>query len=310
MADHQVDVVDREQGQAARCHLVERPEHQRADGQNQICSHVPPFAAILVAEREIDQRERDRDTDSLDQRLGHAGSLEHEPHDGDGSDENTNAGELADPELLPCRIEQRRIAVGQRLPVEQGEYDGHEVAKRSEDEKVRVALGSLEMAGDAEPDEEADIHAGVIPEEGTFAARILRGESLRQHHIDAGDVETAAGKEKGEANIEQHQRARRDAGAPDHLQRHAPDEQVPVRKEASAQVTAEEMQAVVERAEHAHQRGGCFHAELQMLRRVENQRRIKNGEPQRREDLNKEQHRGSLWSVGKTACEKFHPVFL
>ena len=117
-ADHQVDVVDREQHQAARRHLVERPEHQRADGQNQVGRHVALLAAIRVAEREVDQRERDRGADRLDQRLGPAGPLEHEPHDGDETDENADAGELAQPELLRRRVEQRRVAVGQRLPVE------------------------------------------------------------------------------------------------------------------------------------------------------------------------------------------------
>ena len=134
----------------------------------------------------------------------------------------------------------------------------HEVAERREDEQARVTLGGLEMAGDAEPDEETDVHAGVIPEESSFAARILRGEPLRQHHIDAGDVEAAAGEEESEADVEQRQRAGRDARAADHLQRHAADEQIAVRKEAAAEVTAEKMQAVIERAEHAHQRRGLL----------------------------------------------------
>ena len=63
--DHQIDVVDGEQHQAARRHLVERPEHQRADGQNQVGRHVALLAAILVADREVDQRERDRAADRL-----------------------------------------------------------------------------------------------------------------------------------------------------------------------------------------------------------------------------------------------------
>jgi hypothetical protein len=44
--DHQVDVVDREQHQAARRHLVKGPEHQRADSQNQVGRHVALLAAI------------------------------------------------------------------------------------------------------------------------------------------------------------------------------------------------------------------------------------------------------------------------
>src|SRR5438046_6683791 len=38
--------------------------------------------------------------------------MEHEPHDGFGSDENADAGDLAQPELLRRRIEQRGVAIG------------------------------------------------------------------------------------------------------------------------------------------------------------------------------------------------------
>ena len=122
--------------------------------------------------------------------------------------------------------------------------------------RLAVALGPLEVAGDGEPDEESDVHAGVVPEESSFAARILRGEALRQHHVDAGDVEAAAGEEEGEADVEHRGRAGRDAPATDDLQRHAPDEEIPVREETPAQVAAEEVQPVVESAKHAHQRRG------------------------------------------------------
>ena len=155
-----------------------------------------------MADREVNQRERNRGADSLDDRLGSAGSLQHEPHNRNEPDENADAGELAQPELLRRRVEQRGVAVGERLPVEEGEDDGDEVAERRKDEEARVTLGGLEIPGDAEPDEEADIHAGVVPEECSFAARIVRGEALRKHHVDAGDVETAAGEEKREADVE------------------------------------------------------------------------------------------------------------
>ena len=168
----------------------------------------------------------------------------------------------------------------------------------------------MEIAGDAEPDEEADVHAGVVPEECSLASRVLRGEALREHHVDASDVEAAAGEEECEADVEQCERAGRDACAAEHLQRHAADEQVAVREETAAQVTAEEVQAVVECAEHTHQRGGRFHAKMQMLRRVEDQRRVEDGEAERREDLNEEQRGRSLRSFSKTACEKLHPALL
>src|SRR4029453_12076801 len=199
------------------------------------------------------------------------------------------------------RVEQGGVAVGERSPSEHGEDDGDEVAERREDEEARVTLGGLEVAGGAEPDEEADIHSGVVPEEGSLTARVFRGEALREHHVDAGDVEAAAGEEEGEADVEQRERAGGDTRAAEDLQRHASDKQVAVRKEAAAQVTAEEVQAVVECAEHAHQRGGRLHAELQMLRRVEDQRR---------EDLNEEQRSRSLRSRGEKALGRVHPAFL
>src|SRR5439155_17088601 len=237
----------------------------------------------------------------LDYRFGAAGPLEHEPDDGGEADENGETGELAQPELLSRRVEQRCVAVGQRFPVGQGEDDGAEVAERSENEEARVALGRLEIPGSAEPDEEANIHARVVPEEGSLAARVLRGEALREHHVDASDVEAAAGKKEGEADVEQCERAGGDTRAAADLQRHAPDEQVAVRKEAAAQIAAEEVQAVIECAEHAHQCGGLFHAEMQVLRRVEYERRVEDGEAERREDLNEEQRGRSLRSRGEKA---------
>jgi hypothetical protein len=68
------------------------------------------------------------------------------------------------------------------------------------------------------------------------------------------------------------------------------------------------VQAVVERAEHAHQCGRLFHAELQMLRRVEDQRRVEDGEAERREDLYEEQRGCSLRSRGEKTFERFDEV--
>src|SRR5262249_12620633 len=135
-------------------------------------------------------------------------------------------------------------------------------------------------------------------------------EALREHHVDAGDIEAAAGEEEREADVEQRERAGSDAGAADHLQRHAPDKQLPIRKEAAAKVTAEEVQAVVEGTEHTHQHGGLFHTEMQMLRRVEDQGRVEDGKTQRREDLNEEQRGRSLRSRGEKALERVHPALL
>src|SRR5205807_6865654 len=149
-----------------------------------------------------------------------------------------------------------------------------------------------------------------VPEESSLAARVLWGEALGEHHVDAGDVEAAACKEQGEAYVEQRERAGGDAGAAEHLQRHAPDKQVAIRKETAAQVAAEEVQAVVERAEYTHQRRSRLHAEMEVLRRVEDQRRIEDGEAERRENLNEKQRSRSLRSLGEAAFEKVHPALL
>ena len=52
-----------------------------------------------------------------------------------------------------------------------------EVAERRENEEARVAFGGLEITSDAEPDEEADVHAGVVPEECSLASRVPPGRS-------------------------------------------------------------------------------------------------------------------------------------
>src|SRR6476659_8149034 len=123
-----------------------------------------------MADGKVDEGERDRAADSLDNCLGAAWPLEHEPHNRDETDENADAHKLTQPELFRCCVEQRCVAVGQRFPVEESENDGDEIANRSKDEKARVTFGGLEMAGDAESDEEADVHPGIIPEECAFAA--------------------------------------------------------------------------------------------------------------------------------------------
>src|SRR5439155_24504896 len=178
---------------------------------------VPPLAAILVSDCEVDQRERDRGADHLEYRFGAAGPLEHEPHDGNETDENGDTRELAHVELLLRRVEQRRVAVGGRLPHRHGEDHGAEVAERSEDEETRVTLGRLEIPGSTEADKEADIHSGVVPEEGSFAAGVFRGEALREHHVDASDVEATAGEEESEADVEKCERAGGDTRAADYL---------------------------------------------------------------------------------------------
>src|ERR1041385_7385547 len=113
-----------------------------------------------MTDRQIDQHQRDRAANRFDDRLGPTGPLEHEPYDGNQADENADARELPQPELLRRFVEQWCIAVGQRFPVEEGEDDRNEIPKRRENEEARVALGGLEMAGDAEPDEEDDVPNG------------------------------------------------------------------------------------------------------------------------------------------------------
>ena len=53
---HQVDVVVGEELQAARRHLVQRPERERAQGEHEVRPHVPLLAPIVVAHRQVHQR--------------------------------------------------------------------------------------------------------------------------------------------------------------------------------------------------------------------------------------------------------------
>src|SRR5207248_119542 len=119
----------------------------------------------LVPDREIDQRERDCGANHLEYDFGAAGPLEHEPNNRNETDENGDTRELAHVELLPRRVEQPRVAIGQCFPHRQGEDDGDEIAERGEDEEARVTLSGLEITSGAESDEEADVHTGVVPEE-------------------------------------------------------------------------------------------------------------------------------------------------
>jgi len=65
------------------------------------------------------------------------------------------------------------------------------------------------------------------------------------------------------------------------------------------------VQAVIERAEHTHQRSGLLYSETQMLRRVEHQRRVEDSEAERREDLNEKQRSRSLRSPGEKTLASF-----
>lgn len=62
-------------------------------------------------------------------------------------------------------------------------------------------LVALYKTGSAyfEPDEQPDVHAGVIPEERRLALWILGRETLGEHHVDAGHVQPAAGEEERES---------------------------------------------------------------------------------------------------------------
>ena len=79
-----------------------------------------------------------------------------------------------------------------------------------------------------------------------------------------------------------------------------------MREKPPAEVTTKEMQSVVERPKHPHQRRRFLHTQVEMVLRVKNQRRIKNRKPQRRKDLDKEQHRRSFRSFGETVFERLH----
>src|SRR5256714_2292004 len=203
----------------------------------------------MMAEREINQHQRNHGADALEERLGHARSLQEEPDHRDETDENGDAGEQTLLKLLRRYLEQGRVTISQSFPRRQSEDDGDKIAERRENKEVRVTLGRLKITGNGEPDEESDVHAGVIPEKSSFTSRVVRSEPLGQHHIYAGNIEPAPGQKKSEADIKERECAGGDAATADYLQCHAADEEIAIRKETAAEITTEEVQAVIESAE-------------------------------------------------------------
>jgi hypothetical protein len=174
------------------------------------------------------------------------------------------------------------------------QFDRQQIADRGEDEKAGVALCQLVVARHREPDEEAHIHSGVVPEESAFAPDVGGREALGEHHVDAGHVQAAAGQEQRQPPVQQLDRSGGDAAAPDHLQRHATDEQVPVAQEAAPEVAAEQVQAVVECAEHAHDGRRLARRKVEVTRRVQHQRGLQHRVAQRGEGLDEKERRGAL----------------
>ena len=70
------------------------------------------------------------------------------------------------------------------------------------------------------------------------------------------------------------------------------------------------MQTVVEGAEHTHQRGGLPYSEIQMLCRVQDQRRVEHCEAERREDLNEEERHRSFRSRREKTLGRVHPALV
>ncbi len=284
-----IDVAIEEQGQAAGLDLVERPEHERADGQYQVSPHVAALPSRRVVQRHPGQRQEHERADHLDDDRGGVRVLQKRPHDGHEPDQDGQAGQAALAELVGRRVQQRRLAIREHAPIAGGQHDGDQVAERGEREQRPPAARLVVEPGDQDADEEADVHARVVPQERAFAARVVRRETLREHHVDAGHVQPAAGQEKGQPPVQKRAAARGDQAAAQHLQRHAADEQVAVAEEASAQIAPEQVQPIVEGAEQAHQRQRQVVAEMQVLGRVEHQRGLQHGIAERRERLDEEQ---------------------
>ena len=84
-----------------------------------------------------------------------------------------------------------------------GDDDRRRVAQRGEQEQRAVVFRQLEITGDGKADEEPEVHTGVVPQERRFAPIIVR-QTLGEHHIDAGDVEAAAGQEHRQPQYSPH----------------------------------------------------------------------------------------------------------
>ena len=118
---------------------------------------------------------------------------------------------------------------------------------------------------------------------------IVRGEALGQHHVEAGDVEAAAGEEHGEPPVEAGDAHLGDEVAADHLQDHPHHEQVAVAEVTPAEVAAKQVQAVVEGSEDPHHGVGLGFAKAEPLGGVEHQGGVEHGKTQGGEGLDKEQ---------------------
>ncbi|MNE03984.1 hypothetical protein D3C80_965050 [compost metagenome] len=195
--------------------------------------------------------------------------------------------------LRTAGIVQRGVEIGQNAPAADGDDDRRGIAQRGEQEQSAVVFGQLEIAGHGESDKEPQVHPGVVPQKGRFAPIVIRFKALGQHHINAGDVQPAAGQEHRQPPIKPPNARHGDQCTTDHLQHHAQHEQVAVAEEAPAQVTAKHMQTVVERTKYAHHGVGAAFAEAQALGGVQHQRGIQHGKTQGGKDLDKEQCPGA-----------------
>ena len=76
------------------------------------------------------------------------------------------------------------------------------------------------------------------------------------------------------------------------------------RQEAPAEVPAEQVQAVVERSEHTHEGCRLFRGKPEVLRGVQDQRRIEQRKDDRGKDLHEKQHAGALRYVRELALDR------
>ncbi|VXA89190.1 hypothetical protein AERO8C_80108 [Aeromonas veronii] len=276
----EVDVVLGEEHQPHGRQLVERPEDEGTKGEDQVSHHAATFGGVRVTGGHHAEQHQHHGPQDQHEAAAKAGMGQQQTQGGHQHGQNGEAGQHAAVETAPLDMAQRGADIRQNRPAGESSDDGDDVAQRRKQEQGAVILGELEVASHREADKEAQIHPGVVPQEGTLAAVIIRGEALGQHHVEAGDVEAAAGEEHGESPVEAGDPHLGDEVAADHLQHHPHHEQVAVAEVAPAEIAAKQVQAIVEGPEDPHHGVGLGFTEAEPLGGVEHQGGVEHGKPQ------------------------------
>lgn len=171
---------------------------------DQIGRHSAALIARMVAQRHHAQHQEDQRAEHDHEVAAELGVGQHHADDRHQRHQYRQPDQHAPTVLAAAGVAQRRIEIRQNAPAADGDNDRRRVAQRGEQEQRAVVFRQLEIPGDGKTDEEPEVHTGVVPQERRFAPIIVRLETLGEHHIDAGNVEAAAGQEHRQPQYSPH----------------------------------------------------------------------------------------------------------